>query len=622
MEKIHDVRFSYEPKLIQNKKLKLNPHATALADVLKQVEDSLHITCKKIDERYYILASVYENMLLKGYVIDKIGGTPINGANIINLRTGKGTVSMQNGSFSIENNHKGDSISISFLGYDILVVNTDTLPANRNTSFFLAPINFALDEIVVKEYLGSGVSRNRNGNMKFTPRNLDILSGLSEPDILQNIQLLPGIESPLETASGLHIRGGTPSQNLILWDGIKMYNSSHFFGMISAFNPYIIKDVLVSRSGTHPQYGDRVSGVVDITTENKIPDKVKGQAGVNMIHGDAHLKIPLSKNVGLIISGRRSFSEIFQSPTFNKFSKKTFQNTSISNPQKQFNLQYIDVDKNFSFSDFTLKTIVSPTKNDKLTFSSLITQNTLDNEFKVEEFDGASIDQLSIGNYGIASSWERKWNKDFTSHLRLYYSQYDFSYNGQNFFLDSKTKKRNNIKEKGLLLHTNWRISNSLSLFNGYQFFSNNVSYSFISENQVLTQEFGENLKNSTHTFLNQFEYKKHNRWKIGLGLRSSYYTALNSFYLEPRISLEHSVSKTLWLKTSAELKNQAINQLLDFTTQNFGLETQVWTLAAKNLIPLLNSEQLSFGFLFSKQGWDIDLDIYFKHTGGFTTFT
>jgi hypothetical protein len=139
LEKIHDVRFSYEPKLIQNKKLKLNPHATALADILKQVEDSLHITCKKIDKRYYILASDYENMLLKGYVIDKIGGTPINGANIINLRTGKGTVSMQNGSFSIESNHQGDSVSISFVGYETLVTNTDIQPPSKNTSFFFYP---------------------------------------------------------------------------------------------------------------------------------------------------------------------------------------------------------------------------------------------------------------------------------------------------------------------------------------------------------------------------------------------------------------------------------------------------------------------------------------------------
>ena len=89
--------------------------------------------------------------------------------------------------------------------------------------------------------------------------------------MLQSLQLLPGVSSPSENASDLHIRGGTPDQNLVLWDGIKMYHQGHFFGQISAFNPYVTKEINLHRAGTSVQYGDRISGVLDIRTTDEGP---------------------------------------------------------------------------------------------------------------------------------------------------------------------------------------------------------------------------------------------------------------------------------------------------------------------------------------------------------------
>lgn len=74
-----------------------------------------------------------------------------------------------------------------------------------------------LEEIVIKEYLTLGVSKKKDdSSISLSPQELGILPGLTEPDVLQSIQLLPGVQSPTETAAGLYIRGGTPDQNLIL----------------------------------------------------------------------------------------------------------------------------------------------------------------------------------------------------------------------------------------------------------------------------------------------------------------------------------------------------------------------------------------------------------------------
>ena len=84
------------------------------------------------------------------------------------------------------------------------------------------------------------------------------------PDILQKIQAIPGISSINESISNINIRGGSNDQNLLLWDGIKMYHSGHFFGLISAFNPYLTDKVTLTKNGTSSQYNDGVSGTITI----------------------------------------------------------------------------------------------------------------------------------------------------------------------------------------------------------------------------------------------------------------------------------------------------------------------------------------------------------------------
>jgi outer membrane cobalamin receptor len=619
LETTYNVRFSYNPILIDGKTIAEDTKINDLKSALLNIENIYKIIFENIDDRYYTIKEQTKNIAICGYLIDTNRGTPIEGANIFNANTLKGAVSNQEGYFMIENNHKNDTLIISFIGYKTLSIALNSLKDKICKTYTLTLEDVALNEIVIKEYLGVGISKTIDGSIKIDPNNLEILSGLSEPDILQNIQLLSGIESPSETASGLYIRAGAPDQNLILWDGIKMYNSNHFFGMVSAFNPYIINNVKVSKGGTNPKYGDRISGVVDILTENKIPEKVEGQAGLNMIHGDIHLKIPASQKVGLIISTRRSLAELFRSPTLKSFSEKVFQNTSIVDNQSKFEQDFIQEKGVFYFSDFSLKTIIEPSKKDKITMSSLLTKNKLDYKLEVEGLTNKFIDKLSIENYGLISSWERLWKSSFTSKTNIYYSQYDFKYDGQYPLLDEAiiTKKSNNIKEIGVNFHTDWALNDAFSLSNGYQFFSNKVSYSFSETFSV----FGHDLRSPTHAIYSQLHYKKPQRWNIDIGLRANHYSAYNTTFLEPRIYAERLFGNSFRLKASAELKNQAVRQIVEFTTIQFGLENQVWALTEKNNIPFIRSDQVSLGFLYSNSGWHLDIDAYIKNIDGFTAY-
>ncbi len=617
LEKEFDLKFSYNPATVDGRELSSVISESSLSAILLQIEKDLDLSFEKVDERYYLIR---RNNKVCGYIKDALDNMALEGVTIINTDHSSGTVSNTLGYFEIKNINRSDTLSISFLGYGTVKISRKQFSNDSCKTILLSEQNYQLNEVVVQEYLASGIVKTNDGSVRMRPGNLAILGGLSEPDILQNIQLLPGIESPSETASGLYIRGGSPDQNLILWDGIKMYNSDHFFGMISAFNPYITKDVKVSRGGTRAEYGDRVSGVIDITTYDDIPNRIEGGIGLNMTHTDAYLKIPVSENLGLLISGRRSLNEIFQTPTFNSFSKRVFQNTSIRENQEFFEPEYSNNKEQFYFTDFTIKAIVELSTKNRLIFSNLYTKNRLDYSFEDEEQDVASSDKLNIRNLGMNVNWETSWTEKFSSRAQLYYSNYDLDYSGTNRF-DSFSRtlsKTNNIREVGGSFHTDYKIGANSTFSNGYQFFTTKAIYRIIEDDYTL-EDSGEN---PTHTLYSQINYRKPEKWYLDLGLRASYYQGLSKMKVEPRLYAERKFGDYFSLKGFAELKNQAISQLIEFETQDFGLENQIWALSSDDDPPLLRSEQFSLGFLYEKKGWLIDMDTYYKKIRGLTSIT
>jgi len=572
------------------------------------------VSFKKVDERYYIL-KYKTNLRVCGYLKDSYDSLAITGASITVIGKKKGTTSNEQGYFELEQNQTSDTLSISFLGYKTLQIPV----AKTNEAcptYSLVQENFQLSEVVVQEYLTAGITKLKDGAIQIKPNTSTILSGLSEPDVLQSIQVLPGIESPTETASGLFIRGGSPDQNLVLWDGIKMYNSDHFFGMISAFNPYITENITVYRNGSKAKYGDRVSGVIDITTSNKIPEKVEGSIGLNLLHADAFLRIPVSKKLGMLISARRSFTDILNTPTFNNLSSKVFQNTTIVENQNFFEPEFSEIREDFFFTDVNLKLIAQLSPSQLLTFSNLLTKNKLDYQFQDTDLNIFSTDKLAVKNLGSNLKLSSTWNDKFNTEAKLYFSEYDLQYDQSTD--NGSVEKANNVKEFGASFHTNWNLSKNVIFSNGYQFFSNQVSY--LLEDSNFSESSNEN--SPTHSIFSQLNYSKENSWYIDLGIRAANYINSQSVFIEPRLYAEYSATDHLRLKASAEIKNQAVSQIIEFTTLDFGLENQVWALSSEEGLPILKSNQLAFGFLFSKSGWNIDVDTYYKDIKGLTSLT
>ncbi|MEM6686885.1 MAG: TonB-dependent receptor plug domain-containing protein, partial [Bacteroidota bacterium] len=571
VEKAYDVKFSYKAELADNKVITLQVTDATLNTVIQRLQKQVPIVFEKVSARYYIIRNPIQEGKVRvcGILKDSKNELPIFEASVVNISQKKGTITNASGKFELFLAIPSDTIEIRFLGYKTQRITAQDLQKTPCETILMEADQYDLGTVLLSNYLTSGINKNSNGDISLSPSKLGILPGLTEPDVLQSIQLLPGIQSPNETASGLFIRGGTPDQNLILWDGIKMYHSGHFFGLISAFNPYVIEEVSVYKSGTETRYGDRISGVIDIQTDTKVPEKLSGGFGFNMTHADAYLKLPISKNFGVTVSARRAFTDILETFTYNNFSDRVFQNTKITESTEIIDNVFSETENNFFFTDYTIKLIGKLSEKDEIMVSNLRTKNELDFMSEIDVFEETSRDQLSIENSGFSGFWKRQWNPNFSHTVDAYYSRFNFDYlgtfRGDIVGTTEQDQKRNQIKDIGFSYNTNWKLNEKNSIQSGYQFSSNDVSFGFSgftgTEEGVTTYDVGEENINNSHALFASYKYNNKNKLIVNAGLRMNYFSTTKETFFEPRLYVEKKLNNSFSLNFSGELKHQAVKK-------------------------------------------------------------
>lgn len=486
--------------------------------------------------------------------------------------------------------------------------------------------NNLLEEIVlVSEYITSGFDQNKkDGSVNMNLKKLGILPGLTEPDVLQSLQLLPGISSPTESAANLNIRGGTPDQNLIMYDGIRVYHQGHLFGMISPFNPYVVESVNVFRSGTSARFGERISGVIDIASINEIPQEIQGGFGANFLHTDAFVSIPIFQNKGaLILSGRTSIHNLIGLPTFDLFSDKVFQNTKIEEVNNLISEEELTIlNDEFRFTDFNGKFIFNPSENHRISLSSLYIKNKL-NYANADQDDEGTRDELETENYGLSGLWDAKLNNNSKLKTSFRFSNYESDYRLSQLQSGSSNlslTKTNSIRDMGIQLEWIQKLKDRTTLHLGYDFgnFDAQFNLNFLEDTDESDNQDGQ-LK--THTIFGELEHQKGSLF-VRAGLRSTYFSSDEQLFLEPRLFANYTISENFKFKASAEVKNQAIGQLVSFEFNELGLDESIWIIAQEREIPILNNKQFTLGFEFTKNKWLLDVDFYSKKIQGLTSLT
>jgi hypothetical protein len=475
-----------------------------------------------------------------------------------------------------------------------------------------------LDDVLITGYLTKGIQKNVDATFTISPEKLETLPGLIEADILESIQLLPGVISPNETATGFTVRGGAMDQNRVIWDGINIYHKGHLFGMLSAFNPNSTRKVIFHNQGTHSRFGERASSVIDIYSINKITNRFKVGVGVNGINTDIYIEAPIVKDkLSIQASLRRSYTELYQSITFTKIADKVFQDTKITNAQ--------NINNDFFFIDYNIKLNYQLNDANRFYASTIYIDNDLNYLVKYSDLNSSYNDVLDIKNDGYSFGWDKIWNPTLVQHTKVFLSRYSLAYNymtSANGGQISNFEKKNEIYDSGVSTELILTAKKNNKLTLGYQYVLKDVSYLF-KENvgSPLILDTDKTII-KTHSIYAQYNYNNSKLFFINMGIRSSYYQELDAVRLEPRILIYKDIFKNLKIQLSGEIKNQIISEIDETVLSDLSLENKLWRLADGKTFPIISSMQVSAGLIYEAMGWSLDLEGYYKSINGKTALS
>ncbi len=628
------ITFSYADEVVLEKTITLNNQNLNTQELLKALEKQTALTFKTISDKQVI---IIVKKRICGTLIDANTKAPLAFANVV-LNASTGTITDDQGAFSIATTTlTPQELSFNLLGYENLKTTLNV--GDLCKTIALQTKSQLLNEVVVLGYVTSGIDRNKDGSIDMTTKKLGILPGLLSPDIAQSIQLIPGISTLDESATGIQIRGGSPDQNLVLYDDIKLFNTGYFYGMFSLFNPFATEKATIFRSGTSASYGDRISGIIDISSGHKIPKKTEGGFEIDGLSINGYIKAPLSKKTALYAFARRSYPDIIKTPTYSSYEDKIFTNFGVVKDIND-NVLILETDDDFSpetsnndfnFADFSSKLIYKPNTKNIISVSGLYTRNQLDFDFSGG--DEIVLDALKTKNKGLSFNWKHISNEKQQEKLTAYYSEYNSFY--QNDEIKDETDdgildlaeiniRKNDIKDIGLNFTSTSQIKDTQKLTLGYQFSYTDLDIRISKENPVdaeLEQSIQDdnNIKNA---LFGEYSINFKNKGFINCGLRFVHYGSLKEFLVEPRINFEYPISDNIRFKTAIERRHQPISQLVEFNHTELRLENELWRLSDNEQFPLLSSNQISGGLLYHHNNLNIDIDGYYKDLDGLTTFT
>ena len=226
-------------------------------------------------------------MTIDGFVKDSKTGEPLTGASVSVEKTKTGVATDQYGYYSLSLPRGRYVLDIQNIGMkdtrrQIILYNDGKLNIDMQQTII------RLKKVIISGQKQSNVKGTFMGVQKLdikTIKQVPIVFG--ETDILRVTSTLPGVKTVGESSTGLNVRGGAADQNLILFNDATVYNPSHFFGMFSAFNPDVVKDVELYKSSIPAKYGGRLSSVLDITSREGNKKEFTGTAGYWCAHQQA-----------------------------------------------------------------------------------------------------------------------------------------------------------------------------------------------------------------------------------------------------------------------------------------------------------------------------------------------
>lgn len=612
IENQHNVRFSYIDNEVEGHNIIPPRKILPLKAKLRYIEKLTGLSYKESGNNYIILYNNPEpaEETICGYVLDE-RGAPLENASIL-FNNGSILYTEADGFFEMPRPQKG-LVTVQYLGFETKSFNPLSFEKDCKEISLNSELQL-LDEVIAERYLTSGIAKKKDGTFVIKPKKFGILPGLIEPDVLSTMQQLPGVNSVDETVSNINVRGGTHDQNLFMWNGIRLFQTGHFFGLISALNPNPAYNIKISKNGTPAMYGESVSSAVDISSRSEQIEGSTTTLGTNMINADFYTRIKASDKTKFEVSARRSFTDVIDLPTYSKYSKRIFQNTIVTELENSTDINYRS-DKEFYFYDFTGQYHQKIGSRHNLYMNVIGIKNKLD--FTEGTFTATRFSNLNQLTLGSTATWRTDWNETDNSEISLYSSYYKLDAANISIDTDLELEQQNIIRDNGLRFANTTYFSPQYTVLSGYQF--NQISI----ENTEVSPPVHETIKTvlRTHALYGELQFTSDDETIFARGgVRANYIEQFSMLYFEPRLQFNYKMAEAWNLEVLGEMKSQTASQIVELQDDFLGLENRRWVLADDNAIPVQRSQQLSGGISYKENGWLLSLEHYFKKVDGITT--
>jgi hypothetical protein len=288
----------------------------AAGDTIRDyLEDVGKPTITTLENKLYVIGDKASGNLpgkvnLAGYTLDAATGEPIVGASVFVENPRIGVSSDQYGYYSISLPRGRHIVNIQSIGMRdtrrlIIVYSDGKMNIELHTQVMtLKKVTVSAEKLNNIKGTAMGVQKIDIKTIKQVP----VVFG--EADVLRVVSMLPGVQTVGESSTGLNVRGGSTDQNLVLFNDATIYNSAHFFGFFSAFNPEVVKDVELFKSSMPARYGGRLSSVLDINGRDGNKRDFAGSAGIGLLTSRLNIEGPIVKDkTSFILGGRTTYAD-------------------------------------------------------------------------------------------------------------------------------------------------------------------------------------------------------------------------------------------------------------------------------------------------------------------------
>ena len=568
---------------------------------------------------------------ISGYVTDGRSQETLIGASVYDASTMKGTVTNNFGYYTLKLGEGQVNMKASFVGFEpyeaVLNLKNDTV-----INISLTQSNQLNEVTVTARAMESNVKGTQMSTIELPVTQLKKVPAMfGETDVIKALQLLPGVQSGTEGSAGMYVRGGGPDENLILLDGVPLYNVNHAAGFFSAFNSDAIKNVTLYKGNFPARFGGRLSSVVDVRMKDGDMYQYHANLSIGLIASKVNVEGPIVKGkTSFNLSFRRTYYDLITAPLANIMVKQETESGKNS------------AWAGYYFYDLNLKVNHKFSDKDRLFLSIYSGDDKVYARMKAKETGGYSGNESSYaeklnldwkwGNRVAALRWNHVIQSNLFMNVTGAYTQYRHSM-GVNYSTESTRPQSSYTESMDLGVHSGIYDISAKADFDYKPFENHDVKFGanlthhtysptttaiHLKETENEQTEYAfDSVTNDARIRALETDLYVEDNWdisnffKLNAGLHYSTFSVDHKTYhsLQPRVSMRALVTESFSLKAGYAYMSQYIHLL---SSNAISLPTDLWVPVTGSIVPM-NAHQVAVGAFYDWKGFEFSVEGYYK---------